>query len=371
MNYCFMTIKERFIGSICRVCGRIAVVALLSCAFAGVRGSASGAVAAKVPTYTLTDLGPLPQVPDDVAMRINKAGQVSLWVPAPSFSVTAALWTGDAIKRMPSAPGYVTSLARDVNDQGQVAGWVSTSLNPVDSGATVRAVLYTHGVAKVLGTLGGRGSEAFAVDAHGRTVGVSDLADGHRHAFINDGTKMTDLGTLPNGVFSQAFSINAAGNVVGVGDSKGDHHAVEWRKGHIIDLGTLPGGGSSSAAAVNDKDQVVGFSATNGEYHAFLYSNGKMQDLGDLGDDPSSASDINNQGDVVGQSSVGNLAHHAFLWHAGKMYDLNKLMPAAAATGWTVISADAINDRGQIACVALHKDDPMQAVLLTPHVAGR
>lgn len=150
-----MTSAARAILTSFRRFGGVALIAFLVCA--GAQGlSAANGTAAKVPTYTLTDLGPLPQVPDDVAMRINSKGQVSLWLPAPSFSVNAGIWTGDAVRRMSSPPGYPTSLARALNDKGQLAGWISSSLNPVDSGATIRAVLYTNGVARVLGTLGGR-----------------------------------------------------------------------------------------------------------------------------------------------------------------------------------------------------------------------
>jgi probable HAF family extracellular repeat protein len=329
--------------------------------------SASVAAATQAPAYTLTDLGSLPHVPDDMAMQINNKGQVSLWVPASSFSVKAAVWTGTKIRQMSSTLDYPTSVARAVNDQGQVVGWVSSSRNPVDSAATVRAVIYTDGAARVLGTLGGRGSRAFGVDPRGRTVGVADLADGRHHAFLEDGRNMTDLGTLPGGVFSQAYSINASGTVAGIADSSNARHAVLWRKGRIQDLGTLPGGDASCAVAINDKDQIAGYSASADGYHAFLYSNGKMQDLGTLGDDPSAASGLNNRGDVVGASSITETSRHAFLWHGGRMYDLNKLTPPAS--GWLLIAADAINDRGQIACVGYHNSGPARAVLLTPRQA--
>ena len=56
---------------------------------------------------------------------------------------------------------------------------------------------------------------------------------------------------------------------------------------------------------------------------------------------------IDGAGRVVGQADAPDGGgRRAFLWEAGALTDLNTLIPAG--TGWTLMSAYAINDAGQI-----------------------
>ena len=47
-----------------------------------------------------------------------------------------------------------------------------------------------------LGTLGGTSSVGVAINASGQVTGYADTAGGDTHAFLWDGTRMQDLGTL-------------------------------------------------------------------------------------------------------------------------------------------------------------------------------
>jgi probable HAF family extracellular repeat protein len=110
------------------------------------------------------------------------------------------------------------------------------------------------------------------------------------------------------------------------------------------------GGTKSYAHAINSAGQVVGtaYIAGNASLHAFLYNDGSMRDLGTLGGPSSYAYGVNDQGQVVGTSNVpGPDNAHAFVYRDGAMRDLNELADAAA-TGWTLSSAHAINASGQI-----------------------
>ena len=60
------------------------------------------------------------------------------------------------------------------------------------------------------------------------------------HAFLWDGTRMLDLGTL-GGSSSQGVAINASGQVTGFADGRWGGHAFLWDGTTMVDLGTLGG----------------------------------------------------------------------------------------------------------------------------------
>ena len=91
-----------------------------------------------------------------------------------------------------------------------------------------------------------------------------------------------------------------------------------------------------------------------------------MSDLGTLGGSYSAGNAINTSGQVTGFSlTTGNTALHAFLYTAANgMVDLNTLLPSGS--GWTLISAFAINDAGQITGSGTNPSGFSHAFLLTP-----
>ena len=95
---------------------------------------------------------------------------------------------------------------------------------------------------------------------------------------------LVELGSL-GGVGGSAEAVNNSGQVVGQSTSGGDIHAFLWTQaGGMVHLGTL-GGSGSSALDVNDSGQVVGFSNTSdGEVRPFSWTQAEgMVDLGLLG----------------------------------------------------------------------------------------
>lgn len=325
----------------------------------------------------ITDLGPLVEYgsPRD----INNQGEVVGWYSPPGFGAALFLWTPEngwldlpmvgltyvyvndlrLVAATEFVPGGLqavlwedgeitplghlggsTSLPRDINEAGQVAGDSSNAL-----GETHAFVWTPEGGMQDLGTLGGGRSSARAMNDLGWVAGYGLTAGGENHAWLWTPTDaMIDLGTL-GGNYSGSCDINSLGQVAGSSvTSGGEYHAFLWTAGAgMQDLGTL-GGDWSSARAMNDLGWVVGSGRTaDSEYHAFLWTPADgMIDLGTLGGSYSEAYDINNVGQVVGRSSTGAGAYHAFLWTAkGGMTDLGTL-------GGNYSNSVEINEQGQV-----------------------
>ncbi len=247
--------------------------------------------------------------------------------------------------------GGAGSCANAINASGEVVGWADTA------SGDEHAFRYSDGKMIDLGTLGGASSSADAINASGEVVGSAAYdANGDTHAFLYEDGKMTDLGTLPGYTDSVATGINASGQIVGSCSSYtlpagSACHAFLYSDGTMIDLGPLPGGTLSWANGINDSGQVVGDSAyfPSGNYHAFLYNNGTMTDMGSppIYFDSSYAYGINDSGEVAGytddadEGGEGFYFSSAFLYNKGKATELGSL-------GGDVTFAYGINDSGQV-----------------------
>ncbi len=351
------------LSNISRIC-LISVFAYAGFATSQANYSSNAANPPAQTTYAINDLGLLAPIADDVTVSLNRDGAVAYWTKTKGM-VQATLWHSGQATNIDDVPGYPNSIAHAVNRQGDLAGWMNTSGNLVDSLSTTRGFIQYRRQIRIVPTLGGRDSRVNGLNDKGVAVGAANLASGARHAFVISGSSIVDLGTLPSGKSSSAFAINNAGMIVGEADIDGkSYHAVLWADRKIVDLGTLAQGVVSTARAINDHDQIAGFSDTPDGVHAFLYAAGTMRDLGTLGSEPSEASGINNRGEVVGASNISGTKRHAFLWRDGQMTDLNAALPKGS--DWVLLNAFDINDRGQITCSARRKGEPIHLLLLTP-----
>ena len=212
-----------------------------------------------------------------------------------------------------------------------------------------------------LGTLGGNGSGANAINASGEVTGFSYVTkwtppnpDPHTewHAFVYSGGVMRDLGTF-GGTLSSGNAINASGQVAGFAALNNlpyplfALHPFLYSNGVLTDLGTL-GGANSRGQGVNASGQVAGYSelidaAGNPTTHAFLLLQRCHDRSGHHGGRGSRGSAVNASGQVTGivtlpDSPTLGTVQHAFLYTSGTMYDLNTLAGSGAG-GLTLIMA--------------------------------
>jgi probable HAF family extracellular repeat protein len=226
-----------------------------------------------------------------------------------------------------------------------------------------------------IGTLGGPDSTTIDINVAGQIVGWSYTSNvagtagvPDTHPFLWEKGTMTDLGTL-GGTFGAAVQINANGTVVGASNLAGDTavHPFIWKAGTMTDLNTL-GGTYAHPDWINDLDDVVGYSRTaSGGRHAFFYHNGSMNDLGTLDADPASeAFSVNNNGIIVGLTfNPGVEDLRGFVSdNGGALVDLNTLINNSRK--YYIVSAVAINDRGEIAAQALMRNGEIHPVVLIP-----
>lgn len=327
-------------------------------------------------TYRVTDLGTLPNQPQSAASAINNKAQIVGWSGAGAGlkGTRAFLWHRGRMQALGVRQGDF-STATGINDKGHVVGWWATY-----QAGSIRSFLWRNGGVEDIGALPGhQNSEANGINNRDEVVGASYTGGpggSANRAFLWNNGSMTDLGTLPgtpNDEEAVAYGINDSGRVVGYSSWYYWFRGFLCRDGKMQELKS-PGQRLTYASAVNARDQVVGALNTglnpNGKGRlgrACLWHQGQVTDLGTLGQGRiSSATAINDQGEIVGWSYVSEYKDQeirAFVWQRGKMHDLNGLI--APDTGWVLVSANGINDLGQIVGTGTF-NGKTRAFLLTP-----
>lgn len=288
-----------------------------------------------------------------IALSINKLEQVvgSTSIPPIPCGTSQCVYNQSFIwdsvngmKLVGTAANTQSSFLNGINKAGVAVGTAHPST--IGASPTV-AFTYSNGAITALPHLSVQPvSMAYAIDDAGKVVGLSTASNGiHRAVAWVNGT-ITDLGTLPgyNGSFAEGISDN--GIVVGTAtySSVSQPRAVWWDNNNVIrPLENTPTAFPSFAHSVNNSGVAVGDINyyTLGYSIAVRYVNGQAERLN--GNAPGFALDINNHGQIVGQY---NFSSGGFLWDNGKFYDLSTLIPPNS--GWSIRSANSINDRGEI-----------------------
>jgi probable HAF family extracellular repeat protein len=219
-------------------------------------------------------------IPNSIAVAINDSDQVTGWLYHPGTQ-TAFLYDPISGVTDIGTLGGGLSLGYGINNHGVVVGSADTGATDAQIAAgepVTEAFEYRNGVMTGLGTLGGTGSAASAINDNDAIVGNSLTASGEYHAFDYDAAHgMQDVGTP--GLQSSAFDINNLGQIVGESErigGSGEYHAFLYDSDHGMRfLEDLISPNSDwqrllSATSINDRGQVLGEGFIDGQTHVFL-----------------------------------------------------------------------------------------------------
>lgn len=335
--------------------------AWLACCLAmGFAGVANSAV-----VYTAKELGTLGGMSTSTnvqvnAFDLNDLGQVvgAAYVNTPYGVKFHAFMTGAngvGINDIGSQINAGNSAAYAVNNLGQVAG----AYNLSGAGSGMAYMSGPGGTGHTDLGAGGSFSRASDINDAGQVTGYLSVASTYK-AFVTgaDGSSRIILG---NGV---GVSINQGGQVVA---NAGKAMFADTGATSLTSLGfeSLLGGSTNGVDAINDHGIAVGW--TGSTHYAFTYdvaTHTKLKDIGVIGAPTATEDDImdiNNAGLVVGLDRSSG-TDHAFIWGlegSGKQ-NLDDLV--ALPVGIHLTSARGINNLGQI--VANASDG--KAYLLSP-----
>ncbi len=338
------------------------------------------------PSYTIVDLGVLPNRFASYATAINNQGQVVGYATDGSSRQNqklAFLYTGFEAGGQLIAlntNSTLASAAYAINNSGQIIGCAQAA-----DGST-HVFLYDSVRAPMLRDLGALGTNSqgsfslgLGINANGVFVGGSSIsALGQVHAF-ESGATLLDLGLGGN---STAYGLNDAGQVVGFATVNGLTNAfllspvaTNNTSAGTNFLGFLPGGTNSLALAINQFGDVIGTGGlSNGLTHAWIRTStdGSLQDLGTpAGTFSSTAYGLNGFRQVVGSATAAGGATHAFFYSTGRMNDLNDLLPFEETNSWVLTEARGINDQGQIVGTGKFNGKDHAFLALPARVIGR
>jgi probable HAF family extracellular repeat protein len=315
------------------------LLATLSCA------AFSAHAGAHRPAYQPVALAPFsPGQGSGVAMAINDQGTVcGIWTgPTGAFC-----WRNGTLTALQPLPGDDNVSVDGINARGQAVGMSQST-------ATFRrrAVVFVDGVAHEVPIPQAVDAYASDINDAGDVVGRYTARNGDTMAYLARHGEVQDLGTLGHtNRNSYAAGINNRRQIVGASNidtptpiGNTQERAFLYRNGSLTALAT-PAGFSSVASRVNERGQVIGRLEPNDDswetWRAALWDQGQVKVLLDQASD---ARGINNRGQVVGAVLTGS---GGFFYEPGKgVRSLNDLIDTS--TGWNIVYAQAINERGQI-----------------------
>ncbi|MBV8118264.1 MAG: hypothetical protein JOZ01_09810, partial [Candidatus Eremiobacteraeota bacterium] len=263
----------------------------------------------------------------------NESWSCEAFIPPDGHTCVGFAWRNGQMVALATLGGN-NAYAAGVNERGQIAGWAENATHDPTCLAPshvlqFEAVIWEPDAQHHVHALQPFGTDpdgaATAINDNEQVVGITGTCDQQvgrfsaRHAVMWEHGVAHSLGSLGGIAWNTPTAINAAGQVVGFSDLCGDRngnpkfHAFYWtRRGGMVDIGVLPGDRYSEALGINDLGEVVGVSYSAGfaSSRAFVWSSGrKLTDLNKL-TGPSStikllyANDVNDNGEITGGACV-------------------------------------------------------------------
>ena len=343
------------------------------------------------PRYVVTDLGTLPGMTISMASSLNDRGDVvGAAAPSETGYATGFVWRNGIMTSTGKLPKGLYSYANDINAQGVIVGdgdtgdgrpqsWVSSAKGLVNFFPNNGGNTHTVGINDA-GTICGYYTKSLSgwVSSWKASIWTVDPKDSRKY-------RQVDLPVLmgPDPTFKGTAAIPAAFNQTGqvAGYAQNEiigQHACFWNNdaAHtIVDLGVFPGDWSSLAYGMNDFGQVVGSSHPPFGSRPVVWNNDAAHTPSELpvlpGDNSGAATAINNLGQAIGASYYSTpgtwdaTPSRLVVWRDGGVLELQAVLDAAPGAGWTLTSATAINNLGQIVGSGIHNGQT-RAFLLTP-----
>lgn len=199
------------------------------------------------------------------------------------YQMKPVSWYDGQVRELPTIGGDPDGVAFAISDYGLIAGASGTcsGFSPISltNIQPVHAVLWEHGKATDLGTLGAdTGNSAAGINNRGDVVGSSAVNQSTFYAFLwtKEQGKMQALKPFDTDVLSTATAINDRREVVGVSlDANFNPRAVLWVRGVPIDLNTRVSDASGlyliTACGITDRGEIIGIAQDKkGAYHGYL-----------------------------------------------------------------------------------------------------
>jgi uncharacterized membrane protein len=314
--------------------------------------------------YRVIDLGTLGGVYSK-AYAINNKGQVGgESLTTANLDVHPFVWTGGAIQGIPGLAGNENASGRvgGINNNGKVVGtWDSGAAG--DPGQLFAYDIPTSALSFPLGP-GSFGSDIN--DAGQILAGRFPPQGGIISRVILSNSGVTDLDAAFGGQF-QGEEINARGHVIGVpGGPSAPPNSFIYSNGSFV---SIFGSIGFFGVALNHSDDAAGFVREQTQFFgvrsraATRSRGGAYQTLAPFSTSrDASIGAINHSGQSVGTERGGGV-RIPFLVENGAMTNLNSLLPAGS--GWQLLEANDINDRGEIVGSGRINNEE-HAFLLTP-----
>ncbi len=319
-----------------------------------------------VTAYEVTSIGVLEGHRGSFVEELDEFARIVAWSRASSGQTYSVLWINGELFTPTVPPGGETGNFSGISpSSGMVVG--SSLVNDRS-----RPAAWKIGVGSTLLSLLNGSVNCYTGTANdaGWIVGGCTVAS--RSALWPRLDPPIDLGSLGNqfGV-EGANDINELGEIVGrSSNAQRITRPYLWRNGQMIDIGGEPTDQWGFAYGINNLTEVVGYSSTR--RRGFYWFEGQLTDLLEphpLGGIPKPQS-INDGGVVVGTATNREgSGPTAVAWDKSQAFvpiDLNDHIPRHADV--TLVTADDVNEAGQIAAFGEYDDGRERGMLVTPYL---